>query len=215
MKKPPYTHCWIDQHSKLRCEFRRAGFKRVPLPGLPWSPEFMAAYELAKAGSQPVQIGAGKTPPGTFSALIVAYYLSPEFRALAPSSARNRRNILERLRGSRTVTGLRVGDCRVAHLKPSHVEAMMTEKTATQAAARVFIKTLRQLMQFAIRQRYRADDPTASIGLPQLKGDGFKSWGEEQISAFEACHPIGSRARLALALLLYTAQRRSDTATDG
>jgi hypothetical protein len=28
---------------------RRRGFKRVALPSLPWSPEFMAAYEAALA----------------------------------------------------------------------------------------------------------------------------------------------------------------------
>jgi integrase len=33
---------------------------------------------------------------------------------------------------------------------------------------------------------------------------------EEEITQFEAKHPVGSQARLAMALLLYTAQRRSD-----
>ncbi|MGB2709877.1 MAG: tyrosine-type recombinase/integrase [Conexibacter sp.] len=35
-------------------------------------------------------------------------------------------------------------------------------------------------------------------------------WTAEEIVAFEECHPIGTRARLALALLLFTGQRRSD-----
>ncbi|HEX9324851.1 MAG TPA: tyrosine-type recombinase/integrase, partial [Xanthobacteraceae bacterium] len=39
---------------------------------------------------------------------------------------------------------------------------------------------------------------------------GFHAWTEDEIATFEASHPIGSRARLALGLLLYTAQRRSD-----
>jgi hypothetical protein len=39
---------------------------------------------------------------------------------------------------------------------------------------------------------------------------GFHTWTESKIAMFEARHPIGSKARLALALLLYTAQRRSD-----
>jgi integrase len=43
-----------------------------------------------------------------------------------------------------------------------------------------------------------------------LKSDGWASWGEEEIAAFKSRHSIGSRARLALGLLLYTAQRRSD-----
>jgi integrase len=44
----------------------------------------------------------------------------------------------------------------------------------------------------------------------RVKSDGFHSWTEDEIARFEACHPIGSRARLAFALLLYTGQRRSD-----
>jgi integrase len=40
--------------------------------------------------------------------------------------------------------------------------------------------------------------------------DGFHSWSEEEIARFETCHPVSTRARLALALLLYTGQRRSD-----
>jgi len=37
------------------------------LPGLPWSPEFMAAYEFAAAG-QPLDIGSKRTKPGTIRA---------------------------------------------------------------------------------------------------------------------------------------------------
>jgi integrase len=44
----------------------------------------------------------------------------------------------------------------------------------------------------------------------KVKSEGFHSWTDDEIARFEARHPIGSRARLALALLLYTGQRRSD-----
>ena len=42
---PKYVHGFVDRHGRPRFYFRRAGFKKVPLPGLPWSPEFMAAYQ--------------------------------------------------------------------------------------------------------------------------------------------------------------------------
>ncbi len=42
------------------------------------------------------------------------------------------------------------------------------------------------------------------------RGPGFKPWGAEQVAAFRAHHPLGSRARLAFELLLGTAQRRGD-----
>jgi len=60
MRRPPkFVNGYIDRHGKPRFYFRRAGFKKVPLPGLPWSPEFMAAYEEAFAG-QPTPIGAAR-----------------------------------------------------------------------------------------------------------------------------------------------------------
>ncbi|MGB7833643.1 MAG: tyrosine-type recombinase/integrase [Xanthobacteraceae bacterium] len=170
----------------------------------------MAAYEAAKASAQSIEIGAKRTAPGTFSALIVTYYNSAEFHELADNTKRARRNILERYREGVTGTGLRVGDCRVAHLSRSRFEKMVAEKRATPGAARVFVKTMRVLMQFAISHNYRSDNPTAGVKLPGIKGDGWISWGEEQIAAFEAKHPVGTKARLALALLLYTAQRRGD-----
>jgi integrase len=40
--------------------------------------------------------------------------------------------------------------------------------------------------------------------------DGFHAWTPEEIAQFEEAHPMGTTARLALALALYTGQRRSD-----
>src|SRR5262245_30281830 len=63
MKIPRYVHGYVDRHGKARWYFRRAGYKKIPLKGLPWSPEFMAAYETALAG-QPVEIGNKRVKPG-------------------------------------------------------------------------------------------------------------------------------------------------------
>ena len=43
-----------------------------------------------------------------------------------------------------------------------------------------------------------------------IKTQGHHNWTDKEIALFERHHPIGSRVRLALALLLYTGQRRSD-----
>jgi integrase len=47
------------------------------------------------------------------------------------------------------------------------------------------------------------------------KNGGFKQWTLEEIERFEAHWPIGSRERLALAVLLYTGLRRGDAARLG
>jgi integrase len=53
------------------------------------------------------------------------------------------------------------------------------------------------------------------VRLKVLKSDGHHTWSEDEIAQFEAHYPIGSKARLALALGLYTAQRRGDVVRMG
>ena len=104
-----YVHECRDRHGTLRRYFRRPGFKRIALRGAPGSDEFMTAYQLALAGQPPrVEIGAGRTKPGTVNAAIVGYS-SLAFRSLAPGTQKMRRAILERFREEH-------GDKRIALL---------------------------------------------------------------------------------------------------
>ena len=76
--------------------------------------------------------------------------------------------------------------------------------------ASVWFATLRSLCQFAVKRGYLRAGPMANIKPRAIKGDGFPHMDENEIAQFEAHHPISTKPRLALALLLYTAQRRSD-----
>src|SRR5437868_8386483 len=53
MKKPKHVHGYVDRHGKARFYFRRKGCPQISLPGLPWSPEFMAAYHEAMSSDAP------------------------------------------------------------------------------------------------------------------------------------------------------------------
>jgi integrase len=77
------------------------------------------------------------------------------------------------------------------------------------------VKKLRGLMQFAVAEGFRASDPTQDLKAPTKKSAGFHTWTDAEIEQFESHHPTGSKARLALALLLYTAQRRGDVVRMG
>jgi integrase len=204
MRRPPkFVQGFLDRHGKPRWYFRRPGFRRTPLPGLPWSPEFMAAYEAAIEGAPRIEIGAKHLKPGTVAAAVMSYFNSWAFRNLAAETRRTRRNILERFREQH-------GDKRIALLQSEHLKSMVAAKAGTPQAANNFLKTVRALMQHCIDQGMRTDDPTQGVRGAKIKTDGYRTWTEADIEAFEAVHPIGTRARLALALLLYTAQRRSD-----
>ena len=57
----------------------------------------------------------------------------------------------------------------------------------------------------------RGDDPTQGVRpIGAISRRGFHIWDENEIAKFEVKHPIGSKARLALALGLFTGQARQD-----
>ena len=201
----PFVHSVRDRHGRTRHYFRRAGFKSARLPGVPGSAEFNRAYEAALAGetASRIEIGASRNKPGSVTAAVSLYFQSLAFGNLAPGTQRDRRRILEHFREAH-------GDDRFALLERKHVDALLLEKGATPHAARHFLDALRGVITVAIVAGLRDDDPTQGARVKASKTDGFRTWGEDEIAQFEAVHPIGTRARLAFALLLYTAQRRSD-----
>jgi integrase len=203
-----YVHQWVDKRNggaKARYYFRRPRFKRIPLPGLPGSPEFMDAYQTALAGQalpRPM-IGASRTKTGSLGALIVAYFSSPTFLSLKPATQQTYRLILEKFRAAH-------GDKPVAGPVRPHINAMLADKISTPAAANHWLRLIKALMVFAVEEGWRKDNPTTGVKRVKSRTDGFHTWTEAEIAQFEATHPVGTKARLALALLLYTAQRRSD-----
>ena len=59
------------------------------------------------------------------------------------------------------------------------------------------------------------DNPASKITYLRGKAGGFHSWSRDEVEQFEKHHSIGSKARLAMTLLLYTGQRRSDVVQFG
>src|SRR5262249_12536770 len=177
------------------------------LPGLPGSAEFMPAYQAA-LGSAPEAIGASKrSPAGSVSAAVASYYTSQDFKGLAPSSQVVRKAVLEAFRREH-------GDKLIAAMPKKFIRALLDGMTPS--AARNWFKAIRALVRHCIDDlELLKDDPTLGIRLRSIKTDGHHSWTEEEIAQFERFHPIGSRERLALALALYTGQRRSDVVRMG
>src|SRR5262249_48423504 len=88
-----YVHEYRDRHGKLRRYVRRPGMRRVALPGLPGSPEFMQAYQDAISGAVPVARSGHK--PGTLGALAADFFKSADFANLAASSRSTYRKVLD------------------------------------------------------------------------------------------------------------------------
>lgn len=203
----PYVQKFRDRYGMWRHYFRR-GDQRAKLPGKPGSKEFMAAYDKALKGEKP-EVGTERTAPGSIDALVAAYYRRcADFLTMKPSTQRFYRGVIERYRKRR-------GNKPVKLMEAKHVRKDIAELVETPAAANNRLKALRSLMRFAVEDGWRDDDPTTGVRKIRHRAKGFHAWTEDEIAQFEAKYPIGTRARLALALLLYTGCRRSDVVTLG
>src|SRR5262245_9565985 len=157
LKLPKYVHGYIDRHGKPRHYLRRRGRKDVPLPGLPWSTEFMDAYQAAIHSALPILIGAHRSAPGTVAEAVARYLGSAAFATeLAVSTQGMRRAILERFRGEH-------GDKRLRKLHGEHVARLIGR--LRPFAQRNMLKTLRGLMGFAVAEGLIDVNPTAAVKL--------------------------------------------------
>lgn len=183
----------------LRC----AGMKPIRLYELEGTPEFAQEYEQALHRMTAAIPGRAR---GSFHWLIVKYFSSPEFCYLAPKTQKVRRRILERICGVKTRA-----DAAYRQLLPRHVRDLRDELAEYPEAANGRIKALRQVFKWAIERDLADHNPAASVSyFPPANPGGFHTWSEDEIAKFEAQHPIGTKARLAMALLLYTGVRRGD-----
>jgi integrase len=172
-------------------------FKHVP-----GTDEFAAEYQKWLVGGSEVKAIRG-TIPGSVSALIAKYYRSAEWANLSDATQSTYRGILERFRNDH-------GDKPAARLERHNVKDLMAGKANTPSAANNLLKLIRILMRFAIEEGWRKDDPTLGIKNLRIRSEGFHCWTDEELEMFERHWPIGTRERLAFALLLYSFQRRGD-----
>lgn len=208
-KLPKHVHRFTDRNGKARYYLRRPGFKAIPLPGIERSPTFMAAYEAAMSSASP-PVGIDRVKPGSLRAVAAGYFRSAVYLALTAPSRQMYRHRIDALCQQKDSLGAALGDKSAAKLERKHIVALMETKAGKPAAANELRKILRALMQHAVETGIRDNDPTRDVKSVKIKSDGFHSWTDEEIAQFEAHHPVGTKARLAFALLINTGQRRSD-----
>jgi integrase len=198
-KPYPYLYKDIDRQGHIRWRLRGPRRPTVTIKGEFGSPEFATAYRAAMEGDTTTR--CTPTKHGTIGALARSYLRSTAFSRLAKGTQAPRRRIVEGF-------VVKYGNLPVAGLRREHVQKIMDGYTP--GMARNILSMLRVLMALAIEEGTRTDDPSATVKRPKLRSEGWHTWTEEEIAAFEAKHPIGTKARLAFALALYTGQRNSD-----
>jgi integrase len=199
-----YVHSYRDRHGRLRNYFKRGRGKGIPLPGLFGSDEFMTAYAAAlnSASTQNMDIGEGKTQPGTIDALVVAYYRSAEWNALKPTSQKGRKPYIERFREAN-------GTRPVKTLRREHIEKMMALILNVYTRTH-WLSAVRPLLQFAVPTLIPVN-PTEGIKPPKLpKTPGHHSWLDEEIQQYRDFWNLGTQQRLVFEFALEATSRRCE-----
>jgi integrase len=200
-----HIKAYTDRHGRRRHYYRRPGFMAASLPGDPGSREFMDAYHAAAANAPKREIGKATEIPGSIGALIALYYQSRAFTALGEQTRATYRGALERFRVAHA-------DKLVKGLRQRHIIGILDQLGGRQDNLR---KVLRLILKHALERGWIDAHPMAEMRRPRKADKGFRAWTAGEVAAFEAKWPTGSRERLALALLLYTGQRRSDVVRMG
>lgn len=203
--KLPYLMMDFDRHGNRRYYFRRYG-KKIRLNGALGSAEFMAAYAAAEKGGRTPP--PSKADPKSVRALLEGYYRSAQFKSLNERSRRTRMGILEAWAKGKDHLPFR-------QIQRRHILKWRDEKVEKPGAATNLLKALRHVFSFAVDYGMMHQNPAREVRYLKRTGTGFHTWTIEEVQIFEARHPVGTKPRLALALLLYTGQRRSDVVTFG
>lgn len=210
-KLDPFVSSFVDIRGKERFRFRRGRVSRyLPPPG---SREYREKYNEALAGAPLEQ----RWPERSIGDLVTRYYRTTKFKQAGPDWQNTMKQAIEPFRE-------KAGRIPVADFRPKHIEAELAEamekriverkgrkKTigGTAAALRLH-EMLNRLFKHAVLLEWISTNPVERVDPPKHVTKGFYPWNEDDIATFRARWPLGTKARLAMELMLWTGARRGD-----
>lgn len=169
----------------------------------------MSAYQEAISGTN--RSGEHKSRVGseTLSWLFARYRNTTAWTQLSTATKRQRENIIKHVLDT-------AGTWTYKDILRADIIAGLDKRRHTPSAANNFLATMKGLFSWANEAGLIDTDPTLNLKhVSRPKTGGFHQWTEDEIQKFEAYWSVGTRERLALALLLYTGLRRGDAARLG
>jgi integrase len=213
-----------DRYDQVRYYFRKRGLNtKTRLPGAPGSKEFMAAYE-ALLGGEPMPRPVADAPklaraPNTSLRWLFLQYLSNKIvkASLDKQTLINRQRILAKIADEPVAPGKpqTFGEGPFAEITTKVINRLLERKADTPAAANNWRKAMMAVFKWAVKEELVERNPVGDTEKMRVATDGFHTWTMEEVAQFEAHYAVGTTARLALALFLYTGQRKSDVVLFG
>ena len=110
-----------------------------------------------------------------------------------------------------------MGNCPLAHVTPQKIKRLRDLKVGFPGAANSRRKYLSAMFGWALEQTppLMATNPARDVKRIRYASGVFHSWDVSEVEQFLAQHPIGTKARMVLELLLFLGVRRGDLVTHG
>jgi len=195
----------VDRHGNVRVYVRRKGQPKIRLHEEPGTEAFLEEYRRALKGDATKDADEPKKRPpalrGSLRWLVEQYYQSAEFKRLERGHVR--RAILDEICEAH-------GPKPYALMEPRHVRKIRDKKSELPEAANARVKALRQVFKWAVEAGHAERNPAREVPYLKSGSEGFHTWTVEEVEQFMKRHPRGTKARKALAIMLFLGARRSD-----
>jgi integrase len=199
----------LTRHGTRVWYYREGQGQRTRIHGTFGSPEFNAAVTAASRGAVMPTVPAtlSHTDPNSFGWLVDQYLKSPAHLQKEVATQKARRNVLMRIvnQGHGAQPFRELTDADIRTLRDAKAA------TGTVAMANGAVAILRVMFNWAVEEAgLLRTNPCLGVKAIKYQGGTNHVWTDEEMLRFEAAYPLGTRERLAYALLLYSGQRSSD-----
>lgn len=214
----------VDARGNVRLYFWRGrGHRKIRIREPFGSTEFRTAYNAAHAGDTKKATDdarSGDIQPGTWRWLCTRYFKeSAKYLCLGSRTRLIRKQTLEHTftepiapNDARTF-----GEFPMSRMGRKAIRVLRDRKIDVPNSGNNLLKAMRQVFAWALEAEVPGIERNVAADVDnfQIRSDGWHTWAEEEVAAYEARHASGSKARLALALMLFTGCRRSDVVAMG
>ena len=202
-----------DRHGNVRVYVRIRGKGKVRLKAEPGTADFSAEYQAAIEklnGEKPKT----RSDIGTLRWLVKEFEVSPAFLKVTFREQRNRHLLVKSALDEPHQPGstLKIGDCQLKFFDGKLARILRDRKAKTPSASHHRMANLRLIFNWALEERPEHVKTNPFIGVKPIghKTEGWHTWTEDEVAKYEAHHPVGTQARLALDLMMFTGARRGD-----
>lgn len=207
----------VSRHGQVRTYFWKGkGHPKIRLASVPGTEAFSVEYHRLMAGELPAKPAqkALRAQSNTWRWLCEQYMTSAAWRGLEGSTQAVRSRILERTWAEPVTPTSRetFAEFPIDRLTTKALRVLRDRVADKPESANGRVKAIRAVYKWASSQEVDLVSSNPARDLTKLSNvtQGFHTWTPEEIAAFEARHPVGTKARLALDLMLYTGAARVD-----